>query len=100
MSNKIIKLIPNVDSAEWMPVFFLPAGISYVEFRDKLVDVDVDIRPLFTPVNLMTGFNIDCKVDLSNGEKLYKNGFNLPCYPSLKSKQLRYIIDEVNKIVG
>lgn len=99
LSKKIKKIVPLVDSAEWMPLFVLPNHISYLDFYNKLLEFNIDSRPCFMPIHLMSGFNIS-KSDLSNAEIIYKSGFNLPSYPDLTFKQLKYICESVNKIVG
>lgn len=99
LSNKLTKLIPSVDSAEWMPVFLFPNNFTYSSFSQKVIEAGIDIRPIFKPIHLMSGFNIDCKSSLDNSSNLYKNGFNLPSYPNLTNNELKYICDTINNII-
>jgi dTDP-4-amino-4,6-dideoxygalactose transaminase len=47
----------------------------------------------------MNGFNAGVRGPVNVAEEIHKRGFNLPSYPDLKKKQLKYICDAVNKIV-
>lgn len=93
-------VIPKVNSAEWMPLFTLPSTINYIKFQDLLKQKLVDSRPAFTPVHLMSGFNISTPEPLTKAEEIYKKGFNLPSYPDLTKKQLKYIVGSVNEVVS
>jgi perosamine synthetase len=64
-----------------------------------LKDNGVDSRPCFKPIHMMKNFNILCDEDLKISEKIYKQGFNLPCYPSLTKEELTKIVDHVNYFV-
>lgn len=105
LSYKISIPLPNiaVNSAEWMPLFILPKGMDYLKFNDEMCKVGIDTRPVFKPIHLMEGFNISIasgnNYTLDIAEHIYKRGFNLPSFPYLKKKQLKYICDNVNKIV-
>lgn len=101
LCSDIEKIVPRIDSsAEWMPVFLLPEGLSYSEFQQRLVSFGVDVRPVFTPVHLMSGFNIDMSSMMLGGCVLYSRGFNLPSYPDLTELQLERVCEAVNKVVG
>ena len=101
LSDVMGKIIPNsfIESSEWMPFFKLPKTITYSKFHDELIkEYGIDTRPCFTPIHLMEGFD-KCKVkEVNYCEKIYQSGFNLPSYPDLTDKQLKYIVDSVNKV--
>lgn len=99
LHSEIIRVVPRTDSSEWMPLFRLPNSITYPRFQILMQDAGIETRPAFAPVHIMEGFNIKTPVSLSNSERIYKSGFNLPCYPDLNKKQLNYIVDTVNKII-
>ncbi len=101
LSTKIESIYPNenIFSSEWMPIFKLPEEKTYFELFNFLKDKKIDIRPCFKPIHLMNNFNIYNSFDLKISEKIYKKGFNLPCYPSLTKKELNYIIDSVNYFI-
>lgn len=102
LSDKYISIVStSVDySSEWMPVFqFDEDRITYLKFSDECKNLGIDTRPIFTPIHLMKGFNWNSKFKLDNCERIYKNKFNLPCYPTLTKKQLDYIVKSVNSIV-
>ena len=91
--------MPSVDSAEWMPLFVLPPEKEYLTFYNALQTYGIDSRPVFMPIHLMNGFDIEYKAALTNSEKIYKTGFNLPSYPDLTIKQLKYICKCVNMVI-
>lgn len=102
LSKEYTSIVPaGVDfSSEWMPVFqFTKNRITYTKFMDGCRSLGIETRPIFTPVHLMSGFNWSSKFDLSNSESVYKNKFNLPCYPSLTKIQLEYIVSSVNRLI-
>lgn len=100
LSPKIKRIIPKINSTEWMPLFLLPRKLSYTKLQKELNKKGIDTRPAFIPIHLMGKFNLKIKHSLSNSEKIYKHGFNLPSYPNLTNTQLTYIINQVNLIVG
>lgn len=87
------RIIPKIDSAEWMPLFTLPSTINYAKFQALMSNQGIETRPAFCPIHLMEGFNIETKVSLTNSEKIYKAGFNLPCYPDLTQKDLSRVVN-------
>lgn len=99
LSPKIGRIMPKITSSEWMPCFILPEGVDYLSFAAELRKSNIDSRPIFTPIHLMSGFNIGRAEDLSNCEKIYGRVFNLPSFPNLRTQQLKYICDVVNSIV-
>lgn len=101
LTHKITIPFPNiaVKSTEWMPLFILPKGIPYLKFYEEMRNMGIDTRPAFKPVHLMKGFNAGVRGSVATAEAIYGRGFNLPSYPDLKKKQLKYICDTVNKIV-
>lgn len=99
LSESIKRIIPKIESAEWMPVFLLPDHISFESFYEQMRIKNIDTRPVFKPIHTMAGFNISIRTDLSNSEKLSKIGFNLPSYPDLSNKQIQYICKAVNEIM-
>lgn len=99
--SKISIITPKISfSAEWMPLFTLPDNITYGKFQSEMQKLNIDTRPVFTPIHLMKGFDIKTPVDLSNSERIYSKGFNLPCYPDITKDQLAYIIESVLKVVS
>lgn len=98
LNRKITRIIPKIKSVEWMPLFVLPEQIQYKIFCDELRKMNIDSRPAFKPIHLMDGFKLILN-GANNAENIYKRGFNLPCYPDLKMKQLKYICDSVNSII-
>ena len=82
-----------------MPLFSLPKTINYMKFSSLLRNNLIDTRPAFTPIHLMSGFNIVSHGTLINSESIYKQGFNLPSYPDVTDEQLKYICREVNAAV-
>lgn len=90
---------PITQSSEWLPLFILPPSTSYMEFKKKMLDFNIETRPTFTPVSLMPGFKVKRNIDLSMSESRYKLGFSLPAHPALSEKELEYIISSVNNIV-
>ena len=101
LTRNVTRVMPDVrvNSAEWMPLFMLPPDMTYLSFYEEMRKMGIDTRPAFKPVHLMSGFNTVCRDTLANAERIYGRGFNLPSYPGLKKKQLKYICDTVNKIV-
>lgn len=101
LSYKVSIPFPNiaVNSAEWMPLFILPDGLNYLNFYEEMRIMGIDTRPAFKPIHLMSGFKTLISGTLDTAEQIYTRGFNLPSYPGLKKKQLKYICDSVNKIV-
>lgn len=99
LPEDITYICPKINSSHWMPVFQLPYYINYMKFSEELKKLGVDCRPIFTPIHLMEGFNIGRKVDLGLSEKIYKIGFNLPCYPTLTIKQLNHVISSIKTIL-
>ena len=89
----------SVNSSEWMPLFILPEGISYLIFYEEMRKMGIDTRPAFKPIHLMSGFEAMVRGPIKTAEEIYGRGFNLPSYPDLKKKQLKYICDAVNSIV-
>lgn len=102
LDSKIKRIIPIVDSsAEWMPVFEFDVNrMTYVKFADSCRALGVDTRPVFTPVHLMKGFKWKTYTSLKNSEAIYGNKFNLPSYPSLTKKDLKQVVDAVNKVIN
>ena len=100
LSPNIKKIVPSVNSTEWMPLFSLPKTINYMKFSSVLRNKLIDTRPAFTPIHLMSGFDFVSRGSLANSELIYKQGFNLPSHPDLTDEQLRYICQEVNTAVG
>lgn len=91
--SPITSIVPKIQfSAEWMPLFLLPEGITYGKFHSEMQKLNIDTRPAFTPIHLMNGFDTKVKISLNNAERIYKRGFNLPCYPGLSNETLDYII--------
>lgn len=99
LSGSVSKIVPKVDSSEWMPLFMLPETITYPKFLLEMQKRGVDTRPCFTPTHLMKGFQYTTRVPLNNSERIYKRGFNLPSYPDLTDKQLKYIVKCTNEVV-
>jgi perosamine synthetase len=101
LSEKIQKIFPdeNIYSTEWMPIFKLPDTKNYSNLCNYLKNNGVDSRPCFKPIHLMKNFNIHYDENLKISEKIYKQGFNLPSYPTLTKKELKKIIDCVNYFV-
>lgn len=96
LSNNIGKIVPKVKSTEWMPLMTLPSTINYLKFSSLLRNKLIDTRPAFTPIHLMSGFNVIKRGSLTNSETIYNKGFNLPSYPDLTNEQLKYICQEAN----
>lgn len=99
LSSKIGRVVPSIESSEWMPLFTLPDTITYMKFATLCREKGIDTRPCFTPIHVMEGFKIKVKKPMSVCEKIFKTGFNLPSYPDLTQEDLRYIVTEVNQIV-
>jgi len=102
--DKIKKLdietpVLKCDSSEWMPLFFLPEGLSANDLEIFMREQGVETRPVFKPMrHLMERVNINPirwwghNVYRDIGDK-YLRGFNLPSYPDLKHEELVYIVD-------
>lgn len=109
LSPQVGKILPKIyDSAEWMPLFTLPETIDYSRFMYEMRSRSIETRPCFTPIHIMAqessgnlwkGFDYDIPGEISNCEKIYKRGFNLPSYPDLTEEQLKYIVDCTNEVV-
>lgn len=101
LTYKITIPFPNiaVNSSEWMPLFMLPEGIPYLKFYEEMRKMGIDTRPAFKPIHLMSGFSARLESPADVAEKIYGRGFNLPSFPDLKKKQLKYICDAVNKFI-
>ena len=100
LSESVGKVVPKIHgSTEWMPLFTLPDSMNYPKFLLEMQKKGIDTRPCFTPIHLMNGFEYTKRVSLDNCERLYKKGFNLPCYPDLTDEQLKYVVDSVNEVV-
>lgn len=95
LPREVKRILPRLTySSEWMPVFELPNTITYENFSSLLLSKGIETRPVFTPVHLMQGWhNIKRYTSLQNSEKIYKNKFNLPSYPTLTKNQLKYIVE-------
>lgn len=99
LHQDVVRIVPQLDSSEWMPVFLLPDYISYERFHEGMKELGVDTRPVFCPIHLMGGFNCNRPVDLSSTE-IYNRGFNLPSFPDLTERQLQYIVESANKVLN
>jgi perosamine synthetase len=94
-----VETSPEVDSTEWMPLFMLPEGVSYADFRYKMLALGIDTRPCFTPVHLMPGWDgCSIPVSLDVSESIYRRGFNLPCYPGMDYGQLDDVVSALRKV--
>ena len=69
------------------------------EICDKLFRKGIETRPFFWPIHKQPIFKKFGKEILKNSEYLSKNGFYLPSGTALKNKEIRYIINEVKKII-
>ena len=65
----------------------------------KLLKKGIETRPFFWPIHKQPIFKKFGKEILKNSEYLSKNGFYLPSGTALKNKEIRYIINEVKKII-
>jgi perosamine synthetase len=101
LSPNITSIYPSNDvySTEWMPLFKLPDEKKYIDLCNYLKDNGIDSRPCFKPIHLMKNFNISYDGNLNISERIYKQGFNLPCYPTLTIKELKKIVNCVNYFV-
>ena len=98
-SNYIKSVVPEINSSEWLQLFFLPETISYLKFSNLMQRDKIDTRPAFTPVSKLKGFDVEYKGTLNASESQYSRGFNLPNYPSLTDGEVEYIVETVNKNV-
>jgi perosamine synthetase len=99
LPKQIDSVVPFIDSSEWMPLFLLPEGVDYLTVKGKLRVLNVDTRPCFPPVHLMEEFSVKTPVSLSVAERIYKRGFNLPCYPDLTDEQILQICKCVSEVI-
>ncbi|RKZ95512.1 MAG: hypothetical protein DRQ40_03485 [Gammaproteobacteria bacterium] len=99
LDRNIGRIVPQIDSSEWMPLFTLPRTKDYLKFHIRTKEEGIDIRPCFSPVHQMNGFNFRQGTSFEVCEKIHSKGFNLPSGPNLTKKDLKYIVDTVNEII-
>lgn len=97
---KLESVYPKVESSEWMPLFRLPSHIAYIKFNELMLAENIETRPCFTPVSLMSGFKVKKGSSLKISESIYQRGINLPCGPCLTEDEQNYIIETVNKCLN
>lgn len=95
-ANWMTTLLAEYHSSEWMPLFLVDFDFDYNDFRSHMLKNNVEVRPCFTPISLMPGFNYKLGSALEVSLDIYKQAFNLPCSPNLTIKQLDYIINATN----
>lgn len=93
------RVVPKVDSSEWMPLFSLPSSKNYLKFHTRMHEEGVDLRPCFPPVHGMKGFKVKKGSRFDNCVRLYPKAFNLPSGPGLTKNQLERVTETVNKII-
>lgn len=95
-------IVPTIeDSSEWMPVFKLPRNFLYPEFRQRMLQKNIDTRPMFTPNHLIKNIDYVNRVDLDcEVIREYQRFFSLPCSPDLTDEQLTYIVDSANSCMS
>lgn len=95
----IRRIVPSVNSSEWMPIFSLPISKNYLKFHTRMQEEGIDLRPAFPPVHGMPGFKVRLGSKLDTCIRIYSKAFNLPSGPGLTNEQLKRIANTVNKII-
>jgi perosamine synthetase len=84
------KNIDNVSPNNWLYTVRLP---NQVELRKYFSQNDVEVRPLWVPMNQLPAFKIDLFINRENvSDKLYKNCLSLPCSTGLKEEEQQKVI--------
>ena len=87
----------------WMyPIVFKNLKLKINKIRSHLLKKSIDTRNLFKPLDTMSFLK---KYDYQstgniNSNFLYKNGLYLPSGLDLTNKQINYICEEVNDLIG
>lgn len=99
LDESIGRVIPQINSSEWMPLFTLPETKDYLKFHIRTKEEGVDIRPCFPPIHQMQGFDFNRGSTLEVCERIHAKGFNLPSGPGLTKAQLKRVVSTVNKVI-
>jgi perosamine synthetase len=95
----IRRIVPSVDSSEWLPLFSLPDSKNYLKFHTRLHEEGIDLRPAFPPIHGMKGFKVRIGSKMDTCTRIYSKAFNLPSGPGLTAEQLKRIVNTVNIII-
>jgi perosamine synthetase len=84
--QSLVDVIPN----NWLYTVRLP---NQAEIRRYLSQHDVEVRPLWVPMNRLPAFKNDLFINRDNvSDKLYKNCLSLPCSTGLKPEEQQEVI--------
>ena len=93
---KVQESVGDVKHTYWM----VSITCNQIEDRDKLRDFlrneGVETRPAFYPIHTMPMYS-ERYQRLLVAEKLSWSGMNLPSYPGLKDKEIKYVCDKIKK---
>ncbi|MFG6393861.1 MAG: DegT/DnrJ/EryC1/StrS aminotransferase family protein [Lachnospiraceae bacterium] len=93
---KVQESVGDVKHTYWM----VSITCDQIEDRDKLRDFlrneGVETRPAFYPIHTMPMYS-ERYQRLLVAEKLSWSGMNLPSYPGLKDKEIKYVCDNIKK---
>lgn len=92
---------PNTSSIFWMSSIVLNKNspISKVEFRNKLLEYNIDTRPFFEPISSFIMFE-NKKSENPVAYDLPYRGINLPSGHNRTEKEIDYICDVIKFILG
>ncbi|NNL22104.1 MAG: DegT/DnrJ/EryC1/StrS aminotransferase family protein [Ignavibacteriaceae bacterium] len=85
----------DVKHSYWMFTILVKSESERTKLRKHLAENGIDTRPTFNPVHTMPMYKT--KEQFKVAEDLGKRGINLPSYPDLKEKDIKFITDKIRK---
>lgn len=98
----IQKQAANTEHSNWMLGIRVPDNKSYVKAEAYFKDNDIEIRPMFYPINAHTHLVNNSVVsygECANAETLNRECFILPSYPELTIGEQVHIIKVLNNYI-
>jgi len=99
-SNKINfqKIEKFCNSSYWLTTILFKNSNMKKKVIKYLKKKNIETRPIFKPMNQLKMYKSSNR-NFKNSMNLYSRGISLPSYPNLKLKEIKYISNNIKKIV-
>ena len=98
---EILPFVPEVRPNYWFYSILMDSskfGLSRDELMKKLLDANVQCRPVWKLINTQKPYLHSQSVDVVNAKKYEQNILNVPCSTNLNDEQIKYICDIITAV--
>lgn len=98
-ANSKITLQGGERASGWMFACLLPSGTYYESVKGRLLDLDIETRPFFEPLNSLPIYGSDSS-STPIASEVSRRGICLPTHCEIDDADVDYICDSLEEVLG